>query len=100
MRTGRYSRTEVEALVEGWEELHQQRDTSRRRLHIVHGLLDLGRAMPVLTEKQRQAVVLMGHLGFTYRQAAAIMKIDPTSMHHRYEHALTRLTEIMSRGGR
>lgn len=100
MRTGRYSRAEVEALVEGWEELHQQRDVSRRRLPIVHGLLDLGRAMPALTGKQREAVVLMGHLGFNYRQAASILKIDPTSMYERYEHALTRLTEIMNRGGR
>lgn len=100
MRAGNYSRTEVEALVEGWEELHQQRDVSRRRLRIVHGLLDLGRAMPVLTLKQRQAIFLMGHLGFNHRQGAAILGISPSAMWERYEHALTRLTEIMSRGGR
>jgi DNA-directed RNA polymerase specialized sigma24 family protein len=100
-RTGRYRRDEVEALVEGYEELREQRDVDRkRRLRIVHGLLDLRSALPMLTTKERQAIFLMGQLGFTERQAAEILRLDnPATMWRRYQYALTRLTEIMSRGG-
>lgn len=100
MPTSNYSRGEVEALVEGYEELTEQRDVDRkRRLRIVHGLLDMNRASGHLSVKQRQAIFLMGQLGFNYRQAAEILRIEPMSMWARYQHAIDRLTEIMSRGG-
>lgn len=100
MPTSNYSRGEVEALVEGYEELVEQRDVDRpRRLRIVHGLLDMDRAACDLTLKQRQAIFLMGQLGFSHRQSAAILGIGHHAMWERYVHAVTRLTEIMNRGG-
>lgn len=99
-RFGRYSHEEVESLVEGYEELRQARDTSRRGLRILHGLLDMDRALRALTHKQRQVVVLSGLLGFNYRQAAELLGISPSTARRRYLHTLESLTEIMNRGGR
>jgi DNA-directed RNA polymerase specialized sigma24 family protein len=95
-----YSRGEIEALVEGYEELVVQKDVDRkRRLRIVHGLLDLDAATDSLTQKQSQAIILMGRLGFSYRQAAELLRVEPNAMWERYQHALDRLTEIINRGG-
>lgn len=100
-RTGRYTRTEVEALVEGYEELVEQKDVDRkRRRDIVHGLLDLDRSLPWLSMPEQRVLYLMGKLGFSYRQAAEILNVEPTKMWRRYQFALTHLTEIMSKGGR
>ena len=100
MARANYSRNEVEALVEGYEELVAQKDVDRQhRLRIVHGLLDLDGAVATLTDKQRQAIVLMGKVGLSHRQAGELLGVDHTSMWQRYQHGLDRLTEIINRGG-
>lgn len=91
-----YTLEEVEALIEGYEELQGV----KHKAYVLVRLMDIDRALPLLTLKQRQAVFLVGMLGMDTRSAGDVLGISHEAVLKRYRHGLVRLTEILNRGGR
>jgi len=66
-----------------------------------HGHLELDdflRAMQLLPEEQREALVLIGASGFSYEEAAEICEVKVGTVKSRVSRARARLEEIMSGG--
>lgn len=97
-RGSNYSPGEVEALVDGYEELRARRDTHRAGLRYLVYLADLDRAVARLTRKQREAVVLHGKVGLSYAECGRRLGISGGAVAARYHHALERLTVLMNGG--
>jgi DNA-directed RNA polymerase specialized sigma24 family protein len=64
--------------------------------------VDLGRALGQLTDKERQAVVLIGVFGLTVREAAAVIGTSRMGCHRAFSRAADQLREALRvhRGGR
>lgn len=91
-----YSTAEVRALVEGYAELREAKDTSRFGLRILTLLVDLDRAIRHLPPKQYQAVLLHGLLGHTVRAAETLLGISRPTLIKRYRDGLEFLTDDMN----
>lgn len=91
-----YSEEEVEAVVEGYDELTGLRHKSFIQVR----LLDVELAMRKLSMPHRQAVMLCGLMGFTTRAAGGIMGVSSTTMHKRYRRGLRELVQILNGGKR
>lgn len=93
MRFGSYTADEVEALVEGWQEL---RESSRPFVRV--RLMDLERSVPRLTLPLRQAVVLHGQLGYSLRAVGQMIGASPMTVLRRYRNGLEQLLTTMNGG--
>lgn len=94
----RYSADEVEALVEGYEELTYQRDTTRRGQRVVHGLIDVRRAIPLLDPPLLEAVMLFGVAGFGATEASRRTGVSVSTVYRRYQRGLEQLARILNGG--
>ena len=89
-----YSDDEVEALVEGYDELRGK----RHRVFILVRLLDLELALRRLSLPHRQAVLLCGMVGLTTRSAGKLVGVSATTMHKRYRRGLREIVNILNTG--
>jgi len=83
-RLGRYTPEEVEALVEGYAELIYL----KHKPAILVRLADLERAIRVLPQKSREAVLLYGLLGHSNEAAGRILGISERAVRKRYASGL------------
>lgn len=89
---GRYSEEEIEALVEGYEELRYLK--SRAYIHV--RLMDLEQATQKLPAKEYQAVLLCGLIGLSTRWAGSVLGVSKDTVHRRYKKGLERLQKILN----
>jgi hypothetical protein len=87
-----YSFEEVEALVEGYEEMRDRRS----RLAWLVRYCDLDRALPQLNRKEYEAVLLVGKFGFDTRTAGALVGASHTAMWKRYRRGIQSLTDRLN----
>lgn len=83
LRRGNYSPDEVEAVAEGYEEL-----ADRTSGWILVRLIDIRRAFRTLNPERQQAVLLVGFLGYSTRQAAPMLQVSHTTVANRYKAGL------------
>jgi len=83
LRKGSYSAEEVEAVAEGYEELDRV-DKAWIQVRII----DLRRAFDTLKPERQQAVLLVGLLGYSTRQAASYLQVSHTTVANRYKAGL------------
>ncbi len=79
-RRANYSSAEIEAVAEGYEELREH--PNKGWIHV--RLIDLWRAYYRLSKEQRQAVLLCGMMGYSTRQASAVLDVSHTTVAKRY----------------
>lgn len=84
LRKGSYSAEEVEAVAEGYEEL----GAGENKAWIQVRLIDLRRAFETLKPERQQAVLLVGMLGYSTRQAAPYLQVSHTTVANRYKAGL------------
>jgi DNA-directed RNA polymerase specialized sigma24 family protein len=90
--TRNYSTEEVRALVEGFEELREKRDTTRPRLMLLCRLVDIWSAIKRLGPHEYQAVLLVGLHGISENTAGNLLGVHQSTMSRRYTRALEELT--------
>jgi len=95
-RGSKYTRREVAALVEGYEELRNRRDTSRRGLHFLVCIADLDQAVRHLSRKRREAVLLHGQVGMTFAESGRRLGVSGGAISARYAAAVDELTDILN----
>ncbi len=79
-----YTPEEIEALVEGYEEL----TFLRQRPAISVRLMDLERAIEALNQKTREAVLLYGIVGLSNEAAGRVLGISEAAVRKRFRHGL------------
>lgn len=89
---GRYTEEEIEALIEGYEELRYL----KYKPYVLVRLLDLDTAIHKLPPKEYQAVLLCGLIGLSTRWAGEVMGVSKDTIHRRYKHGLRRLHQILN----
>lgn len=67
----------------------------RSRFIHVH-LIDFQRAFSSLKLRHKQAILLVGMLGYTERATAKILGVSKTSVHKRYHNGLTLMTSYLN----
>lgn len=94
LRVGSYSIEELEALVEGYEELRYVGDT---KAWVLVRLCDLSRAFNRLDRNHQRAVLLMGMYGLTSRAAASYLGVSHTTVANRYRNGLQAMQNYLNR---
>lgn len=79
-----YSVEEVEALIEGYPELVYL----KYKPGILVRLADLERAISALPQKNLEAVLLYGILGFSNEASGRLLSISEAAVRKRYRHGL------------
>jgi RNA polymerase sigma factor (sigma-70 family) len=92
----RYQPEHVRALVEEYADLRAKVDTTRRGLHFLVQLADLGRALRWLHLQHWEVVLLHGLLGLPQRTVAEVLGTSQSSVRRRYRDALEHLTITMN----
>lgn len=96
--TSSYQSEEVEALVNGYIELHENRSVSNKRMWILVRMMDVDEALLRLEPVLREALFYRGIVGFTDREAAALLQVHHSTVQARYELGIARLTTILNGG--
>ncbi|MEM2990229.1 MAG: hypothetical protein QXQ02_03490 [Halobacteria archaeon] len=86
-KAGRYTVEEVDALIEGYDELRH----GRLKPWIWVRLIDLDRAFQRLDKKHRVAVLLCGIANISVRTAANLAGIPYKTMYNRYKEGVRRI---------
>lgn len=94
LRGGTYSLEEVCAIVEGYEELTEL----RHKPWILVRLLDMWRAYGQISHEFQEAVLLMGLMGYSSRQAAPLTYVSHSTVSRRYASGLAQLVIKMNGG--
>lgn len=89
---GSYSVEEVEAVAEGYEEL----DGGANKAWILVRLIDLRRAFDTLKPERQQAVLLVGLLGYSTRQAAEFLQVSHATVANRYNAGLDAMKSYLN----
>lgn len=89
---GSYSEEEIEALVEGYEELVYKKDKPA----IFVRILDLERALRSLNSRERGAVVLVGIVGLTNEAAGRLLEVSETAVRKRYRAGLESIYDFLN----
>ena len=89
---GKYSLEELTALVEGYEELN----TWETKGWILVRLFDTGRSFNRLSKEHRQAVLLIGMLGFSTRDAGSVLGVSHTTAAKRYNQGLINMVNYLN----
>jgi DNA-directed RNA polymerase specialized sigma24 family protein len=92
---GKYSREEVESILEGWEELRELRH--KAWIHV--RMMDVDRILWSLPRVYKEAILLCGLVGLTTRTAGKLAGVSHTAMRKRYIRGVERLV-IRLNGGR
>jgi DNA-directed RNA polymerase specialized sigma24 family protein len=88
----RYSEAELEAVVEGYEELREH--PNKGWIHV--RLIDLSRAYHILAPEQRQAVLLCGIHGYSTRQAGKLLELSHSTVARRYAAGLDAMKSYLN----
>lgn len=91
-RRASYSREELEAVAEGYEELREHEN----KAWILVRLIDLWRAYYNLSTEQRQAVLLCGIMGYSTRQASLLLDVSHTTVAKRYATGLDAMQSYLN----
>lgn len=91
-RRASYSYEELDAIAEGYEELRE----SDNKAWILVRLIDLQRAYGFLSKEQRCAVLLVGMLGYSTRQAAPLLEVSHTTVAKRYATGLDAMRNFLN----
>jgi DNA-directed RNA polymerase specialized sigma24 family protein len=94
-RFGTYSLEEVEAILDGWEELQELRH--KAWIHV--RVMDVERTVRRLPRVYREAILLCGMIGLTTRTAGKLVGVSHTAMRKRYMRGLDVLV-IKLNGGK
>lgn len=98
MRTN-YRDRDVRYLIEGYESLKETRDTKPGApLNALVALADLGTAMHRLTPDERGALLLVGFMGFTMREAASLLGVTAMTVSRRYGRAREEIVNTINGG--
>lgn len=87
-----YSVDEIEALVEGYEEMYAY----RHKLKWLVRYCDLDLALRRMPPKEYQAVLLIGLIGHTTRDAGRAMGVSHETMWKRYKRGLEWLAQYLN----
>ena len=91
LRRVNYSVEELEALVEGYEELR-----STRKLWIRVRLVDLSRAYMRLSKEHQSAVFLCGFYGLSTRGASPLLNVSHVTVAKRYANGLRAMVRYLN----
>ena len=89
---GRYTAEEVEAVVEGYEELRALR--YKPGIHV--RLMDVEQALKRLSIPHRQAVLLVGMHGLAERTAGRLIGASQPTMSRRYTRGLAEIVNYLN----
>lgn len=89
---GKYSVDELTVLVEGYEELYSWETKG----WILVRLFDMWRAYEHLSKEHRQAVLLVGMLGYSTRQASAMLDVSHTTISKRYNRGIENMLNYLN----
>ena len=89
---GNYSIEEVTALVEGYEEL----TSLRHKAWIQVRILDMWRAYSQIPREYQAAVLLMGFLGMSSRNASPLAYVSHSTVARRYASGLSAMMSKMN----
>lgn len=87
-----YTVDEIEALVEGYEEMR----ATRHKLAWLVRYCDLDLALRHMPPKEWQATLLVGLIGVSIQHAGRAMGVAPTTMWRRYRRGLEWLTNYLN----
>lgn len=87
-----YTVDEVDALVEGYEEMKPH----RHKLKWLVRYCDLDLALRHMPPKEYQAVLLVGLIGLSIYDAGPVMGVSPSTMWRRYRRGLEWLTNFLN----
>lgn len=93
-----YSEEEVRALIEGYAELLEKVDTTRRGLRYLVTLADLSRALRHLPRKYWEVVLLVGLFGLSHAEASGHLRVSHHAVTKRYRRALEETTYWINGG--
>lgn len=93
-----YRATEVRALVENYPALLHERDTTARGLRALVAVADLKRIWPRLTPDEQEALLVMGMLGQSSREAALYYAKSHEWARKQYGISLENLTYLLNGG--
>lgn len=96
MRPSRYRPDEIKALIEGYAELREAKDTTPRGLRFLVTLADLDRAVKRMPPREYQAVLLHGLLGHTVRAAEVLLGVQRSTLDDRYQAGIAWLTNYLN----
>lgn len=91
-----YSRAEVQRVVEAWDVLHERKGVYGHPLLILCQLADLQKALPRLSYKEREIVLVCGIVGLSVRAAEKFLGVNYRTAARRYARALEKLTIYMN----
>lgn len=91
-RRANYSREELEAVTEGYEELREHEN----KAWILVRLIDMWRAYFKLSREQQAAVFLCGMLGYSTRQASPLLDVSHTTVAKRYATGLDAMKSYLN----
>lgn len=96
-RPSRYTRKEVQSLVEGYLLLREMKGTTKFGLSILVRLADLDRAWKSLLPHEYQAVLLHGLMRLPLRMVAELLHVgSQVTILNRYEAGLTSMTDYLN----
>ena len=79
-----YKASEVQMLVEEYEELRELKGTERSKLRYLVSLADLDKSLRRMPPKEYQAVLLCGLLSLATRTAGMLLGVSGETMRKRY----------------
>lgn len=91
-RVGRYSREEIDALAEGYEEL---REVDNKAWILVR-LVDMWRAYRHISKPYQESILLVGMLGYSTRGAAELLGVSHTTVYKRYTRGLEAMRNYLN----
>lgn len=91
---GKYTPREVEALVEGYEELN----ASRHKSWIQVRLMDIDQCLRRVNPDHATALVYYGMAGYPLRQVASAVGVSKDTILRRYRRGLQELVDYLNSG--
>ena len=89
-----YSQAEVRALVDGYAELREVRDTSRGGLRLLLALVDLDRAYRHLEGKLAKTILLHGLLDL--QGAETLLGVDRVTLWRWHKQGIAEMTDFLN----